>query len=74
MDPKISFDTSITDDVINSTGPKASPRAAQVLGSLTQHLHDFCRENLITRPEFDAALEFVSIPQSVNLNQNSQCF
>ena len=54
------FDPHFTDNVINATGPKASPRLRKVMGSLTRHLHDFCRENEITIDEYMAAIEMVS--------------
>jgi catechol 1,2-dioxygenase len=54
------FDLSITDSVINATGPKSSPRLKEVFANLVRHLHDFCRESNITRPEFHEALKLVS--------------
>ena len=54
------FDLSITESVINATGPRASPRLREVCANLTRYLHDFCRESKITRPEFHAALRMVS--------------
>ncbi len=54
------FDLSITDSVTNATGPGASPRLREVFANLTRHLHEFCRESKITRPEFHAALQMVS--------------
>ena len=54
------FDPHFTDNVINATGPKANPRLRKVMGSLTRHLHDFCRENEITIDEYMAAIEMVS--------------
>jgi catechol 1,2-dioxygenase len=54
------FDRNFTQNVINATGPQASPRIRQVVGGLVQHLHDFMRENLVTMDEFMAAIELVS--------------
>lgn len=53
------FDLGITESVINATGPAASARLRDVIANLTRHLHDFCRESQITRPEFHAALTMV---------------
>lgn len=53
------FDLSITESTIKATGPKASPRAREVIANLTRHLHDFCRESKVTRSEFEAALKMV---------------
>lgn len=54
------FDPNFTDNVINATGPKCTPRMRQVIGSLTRHLHDFCRENEITVDEYMAGIEMVN--------------
>ena len=55
------FDPNFTQNVINATGPKASPRLRKVMGSLMQHLHDFARENEVTVEEWMAAVEMVCI-------------
>jgi len=55
------FDPHFTQNVINATGPKASPRIKTVMGSLIRHLHDFCRENEITIDEWMAAVDLVHI-------------
>jgi catechol 1,2-dioxygenase len=54
------FDPNFTQNVIDAIGPKAAPRARQVIGSLIQHLHDFARENEITVDEWMSAVDFVS--------------
>ncbi|KAK3044476.1 hypothetical protein LTS18_001192, partial [Coniosporium uncinatum] len=54
------FDLNFTKNVINATGPKASPRMRKVIGSLVQHLHDFARENELTVDEWMAAVEMVN--------------
>jgi catechol 1,2-dioxygenase len=64
------FDPNFTKAVINATGPKASPRARKVMGSLIQHLHDFTRENEITVDEWMSAVDFVR-PFSLALKNNS---
>lgn len=53
------FDPNFTQNVINATGPKASPRTKQVLGSAIRHLHDWARENEITVDEWMNGLELV---------------
>ena len=53
------FDPHFTDNVIDATGPKATPRSGRVLGSLIRHAHDFCRENEVTVEEWMAGVEFV---------------
>lgn len=55
------FDPNFTQNVINATGPKTSPRMRKVMTSLIQHIHDFARENEITIEEWMAAVDFVSI-------------
>ena len=56
------FDYSVTEDVINATGPKANPRLREVIENLVRHLHAFCRESRVSRSEFDAAVQMVSQP------------
>jgi hypothetical protein len=58
------FDPTFTRNVISAIGPKATPRAKQVIGSLIQHLHDFARENEITVDEWMSAVNFVGIETS----------
>ena len=54
------FDKEFTDNVINATGPKASPRVRKVMASLIRHVHDFARENELTVEEWMAGVEMVS--------------
>jgi hypothetical protein len=53
------FDTELTENVINATGPGVSLRLRSVIANLTRHLHAFCRESEITRDEFMAAIDMV---------------
>ena len=53
------FDPNFTESVIKATGPKANPRVAKIMASLTRHLHDFCRENEITIDEYMAGIDLV---------------
>ena len=57
--PTHRFDPNYTQNVINATGPKASPRIRKVVHSLMQHIHDFARENELTVDEWMAGVEFV---------------
>ncbi|EOD51111.1 Catecholdioxygenase [Neofusicoccum parvum] len=54
------FDPNFTQNVINATGPKATPRIRQVIGSAIQHLHDWARENEITVDEWMQGLELIN--------------
>lgn len=54
------YDPNFTQNVINATGPKASPRLRSVMASLIQHLHDFARENDITITEWMEAVKMVN--------------
>jgi catechol 1,2-dioxygenase len=58
------FDPTFTGSVINAVGPKANPRLAQVMNSLTKHLHDWMRENEITLDEYMAGIDVVSFQVS----------
>ncbi|HEX3640040.1 MAG TPA: dioxygenase [Ktedonobacteraceae bacterium] len=55
------FDPNFTDSVINAVGPKAHPRLAKIMNSLTIHLHDWMRENEITLDEYMAGIDMVSL-------------
>lgn len=57
---KHQYDPDFTASVIAATGPKATPRMRQVMGSLIQHVHDFARENDITVAEWMNAVEFLN--------------
>lgn len=54
------LDPDFTEHVINSTGPKASPRMRQIIGPLIRHIHDFAKEVELTMDEFLASVELVS--------------
>ncbi|KAJ0418322.1 Intradiol ring-cleavage dioxygenase [Aspergillus carlsbadensis] len=47
-----------TNAVATAAGPKANPRLASLVESLTRHLHEFCKENSITADEFAMAIDF----------------
>ena len=53
------YDPNFTQNVINSMGPKTSPRMRKVMASLIQHVHDFARENEVTFDEWMAGVDFV---------------
>ena len=53
------FDPHFTQNVLNATGPKATPRFRQLITSFIQHIHDFARENELTIDEWMAAVDFV---------------
>ena len=55
------FDPHFTQNVINATGKKATPRFRQLMTSFIQHIHDFARENELTIDEWMQAVDFVSI-------------
>ena len=46
------FDPNFTQDVIDSMGPKTSPRMREVMSALIPHLHDFAREVELTVDEW----------------------
>lgn len=54
------FDPNFTQHVIESIGPKATPRMRQVMSSLIQHVHDFARENEITVDEWMAGVNLLN--------------
>ena len=59
------FDRNFTQNVINATGPKTSPRMRKVMASLIQHVHDFARENEITVDEWMVGVEMGHILSTI---------
>jgi len=58
--PELRFDPNFTANVINATGPKASPRMRKVMASMIKHIHDFARENEITVDEWMQGVEMIN--------------
>lgn len=49
-----------TENVINSMGPKTSPRLREVMTSLIRHVHDFAREVDLTVDEWMAGVQMIN--------------
>lgn len=54
------FDPNFTQQVINATGPKTSPRMREVMTSLITHLHDFAREVELTVDEWSEGVALIN--------------
>lgn len=54
------FDPNFTDNVINSMGPKTTPRFRQLMTGLIRHVHDFARENELTVDEWMAGVKLLN--------------
>lgn len=54
------FDPNFTENVINATGPKASPRTREIIGPLIRHLHDFAREVNLTVDEWMEGVNLIN--------------
>ena len=54
------FDPNFTQRVIDSIGPKTTPRMRQVMSSLIRHVHDFARENELTVDEWMKGVELLN--------------
>ena len=54
------FDPNFTQHVIDTIGPKATPRNRQIFSSFIRHLHDFAREVELTTEEWLAAVKFTN--------------
>jgi catechol 1,2-dioxygenase len=52
--------TAFTEHVINSMGPKTSPRLRQVMTSLIRHVHDFAREVDLTVDEWMVGVQMIN--------------
>ncbi|KIM97585.1 hypothetical protein OIDMADRAFT_169479 [Oidiodendron maius Zn] len=65
------FDPKFTQHVIDTIGPKTSPRNREVLSALISHLHDFAREVELTVDEWMMGVRFVnSIGQISDAKRN----
>lgn len=58
--PKRHYDPNFTRHVIETCGPKTSPRMLQIFSSLTKHIHDFAREVDLTPEEWLAGVKFLN--------------
>jgi catechol 1,2-dioxygenase len=54
------FDPNFTQSVIDSMGPKTSPRMREVMQSLIPHLHDFAREVELTVDEWMEGVQLLN--------------
>lgn len=54
------FDPNFTQHVIDTIGPKATPRSREIFSSFIRHLHDFAREVELTTDEWLAAVKFTN--------------
>lgn len=54
------FDSNFTGHVIDSMGPRTSPRLRQLMVGLIQHVHDFARENELTVDEWMTGVQFIN--------------
>ncbi|OQD87083.1 hypothetical protein PENANT_c006G05794 [Penicillium antarcticum] len=54
------FDPTFTDRVIESMGPKTSPRMRQLMTGLIRHMHDYAREEELTVDEWMAGVKMLN--------------
>lgn len=54
------YDPNFTQHVLDTCGPKTSPRMRQIFSSLTRHIHDFAREVDLTPEEWLAGVKFLN--------------
>lgn len=54
------YDTTFTQKVIETCGPKTSPRMLQIFSGLVRHIHDFSREVDLTPEEWLAGVKFLN--------------
>lgn len=54
------FDPTFTQKVIESMGPKTTPRMREVMSALIPHLHDFAREVELTVDEWMAGVQMIN--------------
>lgn len=49
-----------TQNVIDSMGPKTSPRTREIMTALIKHVHDFAREVQLTTDEWMAGVQMIN--------------
>jgi hypothetical protein len=54
------FDPNFSQHVIDAIGPKATPRAREVMSALIRHVHDFAREVELTFDEWMMGVNFIN--------------
>jgi catechol 1,2-dioxygenase len=65
------FDPDFTQHVIELMSPETKPRHREVLSSLIQHLHDFCRDVELTQDEWLLGVNYINaIGQAYKKNRN----
>jgi len=58
--PKVEYDPTFTQNVIDATGPKADARLREVMSALIKHVHDFAREVNLTTDEYMAGVSLLN--------------
>ena len=66
------FDPKFTQHVIDTMGPKTSPRTREIFGSLIKHLHDFAREVELTTDEWLEGVKFVNSIGQISTKQRNE--
>lgn len=66
------FDPNFTQHVIDTMGPKVTPRNRLVLGALIRHLHDFAREVELTIDEWMAGVNFINAVGQIYSKQRNE--
>lgn len=66
------FDPHFTQHVIESIGPKCTPRMRKVMSSLIQHVHDFARENELTVDEWMEGVELLNWAGRMSDNKRNE--
>ena len=54
------FDPNFTQNVVDTIGPKTSPRTREVLSALIRHVHDFAREVELSTDEWMMGVQFLN--------------
>ncbi|KAI9758144.1 MAG: hypothetical protein M4579_003176 [Chaenotheca gracillima] len=54
------FDPTFTQHVVDTMGPKTTPRTREVMAALFKHVHDFAREVELTTEEWMMGVQFIN--------------
>ena len=61
-----------TRNVIESMGPKTSPRMREVMGALIKHVHDFARDVQLTTDEWMAGVQMINWAGQMSDNKRNE--
>ncbi|KAF3761259.1 aromatic compound dioxygenase [Cryphonectria parasitica EP155] len=66
------FDPTLTSKVVETMGPKTTPRNRELLGALIRHIHDFARETELTIDEWMSGVHYINAVGAIYKESNGK--